>query len=132
MIFTVKVLVTGGRNFADRDFLFRYLSAFHVAHPIETLIHGGAPGTDHLADKWAEENEVNSFRYAAKWKTLAKRAGPERNYRMLKESEPDWILAFPGGAGTESMVRYAIDEGYEYGKFLLRILPLAPIEEQIP
>lgn len=38
---------------------------------------------------------------------LGRAAGPMRNKQMLEEGKPDLVVAFPGGAGTENMVKQA-------------------------
>ena len=44
--------------------------------------------------------------YPAAW-DRGRRAGPERNQRMIEIGEPDGGVAFPGGCGTADMVRKA-------------------------
>jgi len=44
-----KIIVCGGRNYDDRDQLFRILDAAHLMNPIILLIHGDASGADTLA-----------------------------------------------------------------------------------
>lgn len=48
-----RIVVTGGRNYADRDAVFAALNRLHAKHPITTLAHGGARGADALAAEWA-------------------------------------------------------------------------------
>lgn len=102
----MKLLVTGGRDFADWDQLERVLTAVHAQLPISRLIHGDARGADHLAGCWARDNGVEVKPCPADWsKGLG--AGPDRNQQMLDEEQPDVVLAFAGGAGTADMVRRA-------------------------
>lgn len=103
----MKLLVCGGRDFSDKELLFRTLDELHAASPIGLIVEGGARGADELARNWAFVNLVKYVTYAADWKTNGRAAGPIRNQQMLNESKPDAVLAFPGGRGTADMVRRA-------------------------
>jgi YspA, cpYpsA-related SLOG family len=106
----VRLLVCGGRNYMDTAFAFATLYAIHLETPIVLLIHGDCPtGTDQIADQWALERRISIDRYRVnhaldgQWPG----AGPRRNARMLRESKPGAVLAFPGGRGTADMCRRA-------------------------
>ena len=99
----VKVLVCGGRTWNDRGSVSRVLS---LLRPTE-VIHGAASGADQLARDWALHNQVLIRQFPADWAKHGKAAGPMRNQRMLDESKPDVVVAFPGGRGTADMVRRA-------------------------
>lgn len=100
------VLVCGGRKTKLEDEIIIHLDAVLNKHPEMTLLHGGAPGTDTIAEKWAKERQVMSIRVPAKWNEHKMAAGPIRNKRML-DMKPDAVVAFPGGAGTAHMVKIA-------------------------
>lgn len=102
-----RALVCGGRDYDDRDQLFRILDAAHVANPIVCLIHGAARGADSLAADWALDRDVLCNAYPADWDRDGKAAGPIRNQRMLDEGKPHIVIAFPGGRGTADMIRRA-------------------------
>lgn len=76
-----------------------------------TIIHGDAPGVDHLADTWAVVNWVQIKRFPAKWDQYGRGAGPLRNQQMLDEGKPDLVIAFPGGKGTANMTKLAREAG---------------------
>lgn len=101
-----KVLVCGGRDYQNRDILFRILDASNADRPIDLIIHGAARGADSLAQAWADNRGVRCLQFPADWKTDGKAAGPIRNRRMLLEG-PDLVLAFPGGKGTADMKKQA-------------------------
>ena len=103
----MRILVCGGRDFADSALLTETLDAIHVETPIEIVIHGATPGADTLARNWAWRRGVYEDGYSARWSESGRAAGPLRNARMLAEGKPDLVLAFPGGRGTEDMVRKA-------------------------
>ena len=96
------VLVTGGRDYDNAQVLFETLDGVHAARPISLLVEGGARGADQLARQWARARGVASQTYRANWRR-GPSAGPERNQRMLDESRPALVVAFPGGRGTADM-----------------------------
>lgn len=102
----MRILVTGGRDYGDRAYLFRVLSILHELQPLSLLIVGDAPGADRFAWQWAIENKVSWIRYPADWGRYGRAAGPIRNRQML-EAQPQLVLAFPGGRGTADMVNAA-------------------------
>ena len=99
----MRVLVCGGRDYADADYLRCVLSEL----PVTVLIEGEAPGADTLARLWAQRRGILIDRYPADWDRYGKAAGPIRNQQMLDEGKPDLVVAFPGGHGTADMVRRA-------------------------
>ena len=113
-----RVLVCGGRDFADRPLLFKTLTDLLLTHVLDgrepeafRIIHGGARrGADSLAGAWATLQQVRADVYRADWKKHGKSAGLRRNQKMLDDGEPDLVVAFLGG-GTEDMVRRATDAG---------------------
>lgn len=102
------IVVCGGRNFSDRDFVYRVLAILFIRHRFSTLIHGGARGADGLAGEWGESmcESVHVVRMPADWKKHGKGAGSIRNAAMLAQN-PDAVIAFPGGPGTQNCCRQA-------------------------
>lgn len=105
------VLVTGGRNYSDRDRVFSTLDKLHAETPITCIVAGEQTGADTYALKWANAKPVPWLRYPADWDHYGKSAGPRRNRKMLKEGKPDLVVAFPGGDGTADMVNQATKAG---------------------
>jgi hypothetical protein len=108
----IRLGVTGGRYFQNRDLVMRVFMLLNLGSNT-TLVHGGAPGADTLAASVAEEVmgwELEE--HPADWSRLGKAAGPRRNQEMVN-AEPglDLLVAFPGGYGTEDMVRRAREAG---------------------
>ena len=103
----MRVLVTGGRKYADRERLFQVMDRVHAAKPISVLIHGAASGADQLAAEWAELRSVEALSCPPDWRRYGRGAGPMRNRQMLKE-RPALLVAFPGGSGTADMIAVAI------------------------
>lgn len=105
----MRVLVCGGRDFEDYVHAARVLDVLHADHEIELVIHGGARGADHCADRWARARLVTRKVYPALWAQFGKSAGMIRNKAMLADGKPDVVVAFHGGKGTANMVVLARD-----------------------
>lgn len=101
---TTKILVTGGREYADAENVSRTLDRMLAQFPDMELVVGDAKGADKLAFEWAKKNEINVHWYPAKWKKHDKAGGPLRNQEMLTKESPRLAVAFPGGRGTQDMV----------------------------
>lgn len=107
----MRVLVCGGRDYNNSRKVADILSAIHKETPITHLIHGGARGADTCAAMWASNyTRIRVIAHPADWAKHGKSAGPLRNRAMLLD-EPDLVVAFPGGAGTEDMVQRAYKAG---------------------
>lgn len=104
------LLVCSGRDYANRRAVFAKLDAEKAV--VEErgwslhIVQGGAEGADAFAREWAQSRCVPMTTYPANWNRDGKAAGPIRNQQMI-ETEPDAVLAFPGGRGTADMVRRA-------------------------
>lgn len=107
----LKIVVCGGRDYADNAHVWNRLSEIDDVFGIASVAHGGAPGADSEAGKWAANARKPCQVFPARWKQEGKRAGPLRNQRMLDQFQPDAVVAFPGGRGTADMVRRATDAG---------------------
>lgn len=99
----MRALVCGGRDYADKEFLFSSLTHCKKWWNLTTIIHGGAKGADSLAGDWAEQEKLNIIVIKANWDLYGKSAGMIRNKQML-ELKPNVVIAFDGGAGTENMI----------------------------
>ena len=110
----MRVLVCGGRDYKDKDVLFKYMDTLHNERKISLIINGGASGADTLAAIWARpKREVAVKTYFAQWEIEGRAAGFIRNRRMLDEGKPNLVVAFPGGQGTRNMIRLAKEYGIE-------------------
>lgn len=118
------VVVCGGRNYGDRERVFRVLDRLNERVEVLGLRHGACGiaasdpwrperlrGADRWAHEWAAARGVPVQPFSADWDRYGKGAGPQRNQRMI-EGWDDWqpssrvvvCVAFPGGAGTADMV----------------------------
>lgn len=101
----MKVLVCGGRDFNNQNNLFYVLDWFSSQNLITQIIQGGARGADSLAGFWAQQRNISINVFPANWNKHGKSAGYIRNQQMLDEGKPDMVVAFPGGRGTDMMVK---------------------------
>jgi YspA, cpYpsA-related SLOG family len=108
----VRILVCGSRNWKSFNAIFREV----ISHPdIECIIEGECKGADLIGRMVGEFLGVPILRFPADWKAHGSAAGPIRNVKMLKEGNPDIVLAFhediEGSKGTKNMVKIAKDAG---------------------
>lgn len=105
-----RVVVTGGRDYADAAFVDTVLGTLLRWRGIGRLAHGSARGLDALADQWARGlGNIPVQPYRADWDTFGRRAGPMLNRAMLDAERPDVVIAFPGGRGTADCVAAALE-----------------------
>ena len=106
----MKVLICGGRDYKDWEKFQKTMntlfSTLSELEPTE-IAHGDARGADGLADDYAWLKGIPCKKFPADWKRHGKAAGIIRNAQMLKEFQPDVVIAFPGGRGTGDMVQRA-------------------------
>lgn len=95
----MRIAFTGGRDFPltiDSESFIR--SFFDGENHINV---GCARGLDSHVRNIAEELEYDKYKvFKADWSMFGPFAGPERNRRMLLES--DCLVVFPGGRGTRN------------------------------
>lgn len=107
----MRVLVCGGRNYDNQSEVEFHLGCIHAETPIKHVIAGAARGADTLAVLWARGEHIKVTEFPANWKKHGKAAGYIRNRQMLEQGNPDLVVAFPGGRGTEMMCQLAQDAG---------------------
>lgn len=99
---TLRIAVTGGRDFADLELIWRTLSQFSGTDIV--LAHGDCRGADRLCAWYAKRRGWKVVPFPADWDKIGKAAGYIRNQRMLDEFKPHVLAAFPGNRGTVDMV----------------------------
>jgi hypothetical protein len=98
----MRVIVCGGRSYADRDEVVRQLRGLRED---AIIVHGAATGADALAEDVAQELGYMTERWPAEW-AQGRKAGPLRNAAMVKAGA-SLVIAFPGGRGTADLVARA-------------------------
>jgi len=124
----MRVLVCGDREWHDRFIIAVVLNGFLGIAMNEfddlVVIDGAARGADAIAGEWyggAEDGEhaiherVTHVRFPAEWDKHGKAAGPIRNAEMLRDGQPDIVVAFnndlDSSKGTKDMVDRAARAG---------------------
>jgi len=104
-----RVMVTGSRDWQDKDVVFGALDREWDKDYDLVIVHGACPtGADAMADEWATINGRPVERYPADWATHGRAAGPKRNQAMI-DTKPDALLAFSRdhSRGTEGTLKMA-------------------------
>lgn len=101
-----RVLVCGGRDYRHASRVYQVLDNIRPSE----VCQGGASGADSYAASWCRVYDVPCKEYRANW-AMGKVAGRIRNEHMLRDFQPDLVVAFPGGVGTAHMVAIARDAG---------------------
>ena len=109
----LRIIVCGGRHYGDCNRLSAVLDRLHQERPVSHLWHGNARGADSLADEWGRKHpEISVHPVPAQWTKYGRKAGPIRNQHMLGQCI-DLVVAFPGGRGTNDMIKRAENAGVE-------------------
>ncbi|MGV1787340.1 MULTISPECIES: SLOG family protein [Agrobacterium] len=116
----MNVLICGGRdmdridawNWLEKNAMDELSFASGLSNfTIDKIIHGGCRGADEGAGEWATSEHIPVAVCQADWKKHGKAAGPIRNQLMIDLHKPDFLIALPGGKGTENMIRLAESHG---------------------
>lgn len=110
----MTLLVCGSREWRDRDVVDDALTDAVREWGVTLLVQGGARGVDQMAKEYAALVDLKYHTVPADWKKHGKAAGPIRNEKMLRQSNPDVCLAFsaiPITRGTLDMVTRCLRAG---------------------
>ena len=111
----MKVLVTGDRNWTDREAIRLCLSKLQK-QGYDSLVEGGAKGADTIAREEALKLHFKSIEhYPAQWDRYGKAAGLIRDRMMVDVCKPDLVVYFHdnlmGGWVPLDMVNYVTSCG---------------------
>ena len=110
----MKIIIAGGRDFDDWEFMIRKLNTFDEwrGGNVE-VISGGARGADRLGEKFGLSWRADITVMHAEWDLYGKAAGFIRNEKMAEYA--DVLAAFWDGKsrGTKHMIDIALREGLE-------------------
>jgi hypothetical protein len=118
---SLVIAAGGGRDLAwPQQRVAAELLARSGGRLVHLLLHGGARGADAAIGRAAQQLGWSSAVMPAQWERHGRAAGPIRNRELLQQAiakavahtSPGSIasvlvVAFPGGAGTASLVREA-------------------------
>jgi len=118
---SLVIAAGGGRDLAwPQQRVAAELLARSSGRLVHLLLHGGARGADAAIGRAAQQLGWSSAVMPAQWQLHGRAAGPIRNRELLQQaiakavahSSPGCltsvlVVAFPGGAGTASLMREA-------------------------
>lgn len=110
-----RVMVCGGRHYADREFVRSAIDR-HTS-PVDELVCGGCSGADELCAAYALSRGMKVEVHRADWDRYGRAAGPIRN-RGMARSDIDLCIAFPGRRGTRNAVDECIDAGVDVVRYV--------------
>ena len=96
------VAIAGGRD-ADPAAVIARLEAARAKYSDIVIVHGGGPGVDRIAARWAETNGVHQIVCKPDWDRHGRAAPFRRNDEMLGLL-PKGVIVFPGNGITENLV----------------------------
>lgn len=98
----IRILVTGSRDWPDREAVSQVLNETAEQYGRITVVHGACPsGADLYACQWVTAMRVirsghTEEKHPADWERLGKHAGPIRNQQMVNAGAA-LCIAFPYG-----------------------------------
>jgi len=104
------IAIAGGKDVADADTVFRRLDNARNKYSDMVLVHGGGPGVERIAARWAEARNVNQIVCKPDWNAHG-RAAPFRRNDELLNLLPKGLIAFPGSGITDNLVDKAVSLG---------------------
>lgn len=107
----MKLAIVGSRDFSDYNFLKQNVLELMESHSFKFthIVSGGAKGADTLANRYADEKNIEMIVFKPDWKKYGKRAGFIRNTDIIETS--DVIVAFWDGksTGTKDSIEKALN-----------------------
>ena len=97
------VAIAGGKDIDDPSAVIARLDKARAKYPDMVLVHGGGPGVEKIAARWAEKNGVHQIVCKPDWDKHG-RAAPFRRNDELLNLLPKGVIAFPGSGITENLV----------------------------
>ena len=118
---SLVIAAGGGRDLAwPHQRVATELLARSGGRPVHLVLHGGARGADAAIGRAAHQLGWSSLVMPAQWQRHGRAAGPIRNRELLEQAiaravahtfpgsiASVLVVAFPGGAGTASLVQQA-------------------------
>ena len=104
------VAVTGSKPVEDANRIFGALDNVRTKYPDMVLVHGGGPGAEKIASRWAESRGVHQVVCKPDWNAHGKAAPFRRNDQLLRLL-PKGLVSFPGSGISENLVDKATQLG---------------------
>ena len=97
------VAIAGGKDIANPAAVIARLDKAREKYADMVLVHGGGPGVEKIAARWAERNGIDQVVCKPDWDRHG-RAAPFRRNDELLNLLPKGVIAFPGSGITENLV----------------------------
>ncbi len=97
------VAVTGSKPVEDANPICAALDQVRGKYNDMVLVHGGGPGAEKIAARWAESKGVHQVVCKPDW-TAHGRAAPFRRNDQLLKLLPKGLISFPGSGVSENLV----------------------------
>ena len=97
------VAIAGGKDVQDPAAVIARLDKAREKYADMVLVHGGGPGVEKIAARWAERNGVHQIVCKPDWDRHG-RAAPFRRNDELLNLLPKGVIAFPGSGITDNLV----------------------------
>ena len=104
------VAIAGGKDVADPAAVIARLDQARAKYADIVIVHGGGPGVERIAARWAERNGVHQVVCKPDWDRHG-RAAPFRRNEELLNLLPKGVIAFPGSGITENLIDRARELG---------------------
>ena len=104
------VAVTGSKPVENAQSICAALDHVHGKYPDMVLVHGGGPGAEKIAARWAESKGIHQVVCKPDWNTHGRAAPFRRNDQLLKLL-PKGLISFPGSGISENLVDKATQLG---------------------
>jgi hypothetical protein len=102
-------IICGGRDYRLTDDDFARLDLLHALYGARSVLVGAQTGADAWGEAWAHGARIPVRQFPADFDRLGPAAGPRRNLEMARKATH--CVAFPGGPGTDDLVRQARRHG---------------------
>ncbi len=112
------VAVTGSKPVDNAQTICTALDHVHGKYPDMVLVHGGGPGAEKIAARWAESKGVHQVVCRPDWNTHGRAAPFRRNDQLLKLL-PKGLISFPGSGVSDNLVDKATQLGIPVHKIAL-------------
>ena len=108
----MKLAVVGSRNI-DESFVYQYLSE-HIPKDTEEIVTGGAKGTDSVAIRFANDNNIKLTLFSPEYNLYKKGAPLKRN--LLISEYSDYAIVFWDGEskGTKHIIKCFSDKNIDF------------------
>ena len=112
------VAVTGSKPVENAQTICTALDHVHGKYPDMVLVHGGGPGAEKIAARWAESKGVHQVVCRPDWNTHGRAAPFRRNDQLLKLL-PKGLISFPGSGVSDNLVDKATQLGIPVHKIAI-------------